>query len=109
MKPLELIETKEGRAICETTPRYNVMHYGRKVGQLYFNMRGYCNSGRMPTPDGCNFDLGEAPISKWRSLVVRLNAEWKQHDREAAAIMDPTPDDTPSLEDRGLSLGSYTS
>ncbi len=84
-KALELIETTQGREMCETTPRYNVMHYGRKVGQLDFNMRGYCNSGSLPTPDGSSLTLGEAPISKWRGAVALTNREWMEHAKTAEA------------------------
>ena len=84
-KPLELIETRQGCAMCETTPRYNVMHYGRKIGQLWFNMRGYV--GTLPTPDGCSLNIGETSIAKWRSAAATLNREWVQHDKEAAIAL----------------------
>ena len=104
VKPLELIETKQGMAICETTPRYNVMHYGRNVGQLYFNMRGY--NGSLPHPDGGNVSIGERSIGAWRAEAARINREWVEFDK-AQASQDQPHEDSPSLQDRGLELGSY--
>ena len=46
-KAIELIETREGCAICEDTPRYIVMFRGSKFSELYFNMTGY--TGRRST------------------------------------------------------------
>ena len=48
-KAIELIETREGCAIAETTPRYIVMFRGHKFGELYFNMTGYTGS-YLPSP-----------------------------------------------------------
>jgi len=38
---IELIETRQGCEMLESTPRYNVMLRGVKVDQLFYNMRGY--------------------------------------------------------------------
>ena len=58
---IELVETRRGQHICETTPRYDVMLHGVRVqgtwSQLWFNMRGYV--GVLPTPDGKGVDIGE--------------------------------------------------
>ena len=40
-KAIALVETREGCAILETHSRYHVFLHGKKVGELYFNMRGY--------------------------------------------------------------------
>ena len=40
-KAIELVETRSGCAIMEREPRYDVLLHGKKIGQLYFNMRGY--------------------------------------------------------------------
>jgi flagellar biosynthesis component FlhA len=37
-KAVELIETHDTCAICETTPRYRVMLHGVQVDELHFNM-----------------------------------------------------------------------
>lgn len=101
-KPLELVENRRDMAICETTPRYDVMHYGRKVGQLYYNMRGYV--GSLPHPEGGNLNIGERPISAWRAEAARLNREWIERDK-ILGIQEQPPTDTPSLPP----LGSYAS
>ncbi len=86
-KAIELIETREGCAILEKTPRYAVMFRGRKFGELYFNMTGYTGS-YLPSP-GSNPDapaslyVGERAISAYRKEIARLNRQW--------AAIDETP------------------
>jgi len=86
-KAIELIETREGCAICETTPRYIVMFRGRKYSDLYFNMTGY-TGGNLPCP-GSKADtsvplhVGEKAISAYRKEVARLNREWAVIDKTA--------------------------
>jgi hypothetical protein len=71
---IELVENLRARAICETTPRFDVMLHGQKVDQLYYNMRGYV--GYLPTPDGGRLDIGEKSISAFRREVAVLNREF---------------------------------
>lgn len=62
--------------MLETTPRYDVVLHGQVVGQLYFNMRGYC--GVLPTPSGASLDIGEKSISAYRREVASLNREFAE-------------------------------
>jgi hypothetical protein len=71
---IELVENLRARAICETTPRYDVMLHGQKFTQLYHNVRGYV--GYLPTPDGGRLDIGEKSISAFRREVAVLNREF---------------------------------
>ena len=73
-KAIKLLETRDGCAILETQPRYDVLLHGQKVGQLYFNMGGYV--GTLPTPRGTSLDIGERAISAYRKAVAQLNREW---------------------------------
>lgn len=73
---IQLVRTKSGMQMLETTPRYDVMLFGRKVDQLYFNMRGYV--GYLPTPDGKKLDIGEHGIGVFKKEVAKLNREFKQ-------------------------------
>ena len=80
MKSITLIETRNGCGICERQPRFDVMLFGKKVGQLYFNMTGYV--GTLPVPSGCpsgygNLTIGEQSISFFRKEITKLNKEWK--------------------------------
>ncbi len=85
LKAIELIETRSGCSILETTPRYVVMFRGRKFGELYFNMTGYTGS-YLPCP-GSNRDspaslhVGERSISAYRKEVARLNRQWAAIDK----------------------------
>lgn len=74
MKAIQLVETREGCAMMERKPRYNVLLKGTKIGQLYFNVTGY--RGTLPTPEGHNLNIGEKGITAYRSEVTRLNREW---------------------------------
>ena len=40
-KAIELVEARSGCTILEKDPRYDVLLHSKKIGQLYFNMRGY--------------------------------------------------------------------
>jgi hypothetical protein len=71
---IELIETRQGCEMCETTPRYNVMLRGVKVGQLYYNMRGFV--GNLPTPDGHSLYIPESGIARFRREAAKLNREF---------------------------------
>jgi hypothetical protein len=71
---IELVENLRARAICETTPRYDVMLHGQKVDELYHNVRGYV--GYLPTPSGAKLDIGEKSISVFRREVAALNREF---------------------------------
>jgi hypothetical protein len=86
-KAIELIETREGCAIAETTPRYIVMFRGHKFGELYFNMTGYTGS-YLPSPglksdDPVPFHIGERSISAYRKEIARFNRRWAEIDKEA--------------------------
>ena len=86
-KAIELIETREGCAMLETTPRYIVMFRGRKFSELYFNMTGY-TGGYLPSPglksDGpVPFDIGERSISAYRKEIARFNRRWAEIDKKA--------------------------
>lgn len=65
-------ETRRGKDICETTPRYEVLLNGNPTGeQLYFNTRGFI--GHLPLIDGSNFYPGEVSISKYRAVISKIN------------------------------------
>ena len=72
---ITLIQTRQGCAILEKQPRYNVMLNGKFFDQLYFNMRGYV--GYLPTPDGHKLNIGERGISAFRKEIAQLNKEFK--------------------------------
>lgn len=74
-KRIELKATRNGCACLETEPRYDVLFDGQKVGQLYYNMRGYRGSIPWPTEDGrvSSFDPGEISISAWKREVAAAN------------------------------------
>ena len=73
-KAIKLVETRNGCAIFETHPSYDVLLRGQKVGELYFNMTGYV--GYLPQPSGIPLDIGERGISAFRKAVAELNREW---------------------------------
>lgn len=54
---------------------YDVLLNGKKVGELYYNLRGY--RGTLPLHDGGGLDIGERSISVFRKEVVQLNREAK--------------------------------
>ncbi len=78
-KAIKLAETRNGCAICEPQPRYDVLLHGKKVGQLYFNLRGYV--GTLPTPSGSQLYIGECGIGAYRKAVAQLNKEWADADK----------------------------
>ena len=87
MKAIELIETREGCAMFEKTPRYIVMFRGSKFGELYFNMTGYTGS-YLPSPglksnDPVPFHIGEKSISAYRKEIARFNRAWADVDKRA--------------------------
>lgn len=71
---ITLVQTRRGCQMMEPKDRYDVMLRGARVGQLYFNMRGYV--GYLPTPDGTNLDIGEKPITTFKREVAALNREF---------------------------------
>ena len=71
---IELIETRQGCEIMETTPRYNVMLHGVKVEQLWWNLKGFV--GNLPTPDGSSLYVPESGISRFRREAAKLNREF---------------------------------
>jgi hypothetical protein len=80
---IELIETRQGCEMLESTPRYNVMLKGVKVDQLFYNMRGYV--GNLPTPDGSSLYVPESGIARFRREVAKLNREFAAADKTIAA------------------------
>ena len=80
---IELIETRQGCEMLESTPRYNVMLRGVKVDQLFYNMRGYV--GNLPTPDGSSLYVPESGIARFRREVAKLNREFAAADNVMAA------------------------
>lgn len=84
-KSIVLVETRNGCAIMEPQPRYDVLLRGNKVGQLYFNMRGYV--GNLPTPRGTQLDIGERGIGAFRKAVAQLNKEWAEVELAAKPLM----------------------
>lgn len=71
---IQLVETKQGLEMLETTKRYNVMLHGVKVDQLWFNMRGYV--GYLPLPDGSKLSMPEGSLASYKREVARLNREF---------------------------------
>ena len=80
---IELIETRQGCEMLESTPRYNVMLKGVIVDQLFYNMRGYV--GNLPTPDGSSLYVPESGIARFRREVAKLNREFAVADNAIAA------------------------
>lgn len=60
--------------MMEIQPRFDILLHGKKVGQLYFNMRGYV--GSLPTPDGLSLHMPEGSIASFEREVSRLNREF---------------------------------
>ena len=83
-KAIQLVETRNGCAILEKEPRYDVLLHGEKIGQLYFNLRGYV--GTLPTPRGTNLTIGERSISAYRQAVAQLNREWDAADKAEHSV-----------------------
>ena len=72
---IKLVRTREGCAMLETEDRYNVLLHGQKVGQLYFNMRGY--SGSLPLPSGRKLGVDDQSVAEVKRLVAKLNVEFE--------------------------------
>jgi hypothetical protein len=88
-KAIELIETRQGCAILETTPRYIIMFRGTRFGELCFNMTGYTGS-YLPAPKDNSstviaLDVGERAISAYRREIARLNRQWAEIDKRPTA------------------------
>lgn len=49
--------------MMEIQPRFDVLLYGKNVGQLYFNLRGYV--GSLPTPEGFSLQMPEGSIASF--------------------------------------------
>ena len=71
---IELIETRQGCEIMETTPRYNVTLHGVKVEQLWWNLKGYV--GNLPLPDGSSLYMPEGSLASFKRAISRLNREF---------------------------------
>jgi hypothetical protein len=85
LKAIELIETRQGCAILESTPRFIVMFRGQQYGELHFNMTGYAGC-YLPAPGSqpdtpAALHVGEMPISRLRKVIARLNREWAEIDK----------------------------
>ena len=70
-KAIELAETRSGCAILKSHAPFQHSPPRPKVGQLYFNMRGYTGA-YLPQPNGTSLDLGERGISAYRKAVAQL-------------------------------------
>ena len=66
-KALELVRTRQGSAMMEIQSRFDILLHGKKVGQLYFNLRGYV--GSLPTPDGLSVHMPESSIASFQRDV----------------------------------------
>jgi len=73
-KALELVRTRRGYAMLEIQPRFDILLYGKNVGQLVFHERGY--RGSLPTPDGLSLQMPEDCIASFEREVSRLNREF---------------------------------
>ena len=73
---IELIETRQGCEICETTKRFNVMLNGVKVEQLWWNMKGYV--GNLPLPDGSSLYMPEGSLASFKREISILNREFAE-------------------------------
>jgi hypothetical protein len=73
-RAIELVETRRGCEMLETTPRYDVVLHGKKASQLYYNLHGYV--GSLPTPDGMTLHVPESGISRFRREAAALNREF---------------------------------
>ena len=80
-RAIRLVKTHTGCEILEAHPRYDVLLYGKKIGQLHFNMRGYTGID-LPQPSGIPLDIGERGITTYRKTVARLNKEWAVSKRQ---------------------------
>ena len=68
---ITLREIREGCRILEKESRYDVLLNGKKVGQLFFNMRGYY--GTLPLPNGRQLGMPESGIGAYRKMAARIN------------------------------------
>jgi len=98
---VELIETRQGCEMMETTKRFNVMLHGVKVEQLWWNMKGYV--GNLPTPDGLSLYVPEAA---WRASgarsqnsTVNLRQQQPKHKHSRGAICELNWTQTPLATD----------
>lgn len=64
------------KAICETEMPYDVLLDGEKVGEAYFNLRGY--RAGIPTPGGGHLDPGEVSLAQLRKDIAHINREWAE-------------------------------
>lgn len=76
MIAIRLVRTRRGCAVCERQDRYDVLLFGKLVGQLYYNLRGYV--GTLPTPSGHSLVFGEAGIATFKREAARLNREFSE-------------------------------
>ena len=51
------------------------MLFGKELGELYYNMRGYTGA-YLPQPNGIPLHVGERAIGVYRKEIARLNREW---------------------------------
>jgi hypothetical protein len=80
-KALELVRTRQGCAIMEIQPRFDILLHGKNVGQMYFNLRGYV--GSLPTPEGSLLQMPESCIGSFEREVSRLNREFAALNKSA--------------------------
>ena len=72
---LRLAEKGGGWGSTSTPPDFNVLLDGQKVGECYFNMRGYTCFG-LRIASGGELNLPEWPLGKVKREVAKLNREW---------------------------------
>ena len=89
-KAIELIETREGCAPLEKSPRFIVMFRGQRYGELYFNMTGYTGS-YLPSPGlrsdaPVPFYIGERGISAYRREIAKFNRAWAAIDKKEVRV-----------------------
>jgi len=82
-KRLELIEAPKRRAMLERQMRYVLKLDGVEVSEAYYNMRGYCLTRGIPTPEGARLGLPECGISAIRREVAAMNRRFQEVLRHA--------------------------
>ena len=70
------LEKSPHKQILQTEDDYFIRLNGRRVGQAYFNMRGYCCG--LPLPDGMVLDPGEISLTQLKKEISKINREAKK-------------------------------
>lgn len=72
---LTLKKANHRRVVLETTDRYDLLLNGARVGNVYFNMRGYLIDSGLPLPGGGRLQLPESSLSAIRCEIAAINRE----------------------------------